>query len=287
MTIITRIQAKRDSMTPTDSEIGAFILEYPDEMLNLSSVELAKKTGCSQSSVVKFSQRLGYSTYQQLKLAVSEANALKRRQPSGMIHGTIEVGDDYSTIRQKLIGSKVLSIDQTAAANSADDFNRAIDCIDGAGRIHLVGVGASSLVARDLSYKLTKLGRNVLHDSDSHIQMAAASTLRAGDLLIAFSDSGNSLETVRIAETARQGGAVVIAITGLQDSALKRIANMCLYTVADEDRARSSSITARDAQLMVIDLLFVLLVQKQPDARNYVRNSEIAASVLKVDPKKA
>lgn len=286
MSVISRIQAKRATMTPTDSEIAAFILKNPDEMLNLSSVALAKRTGCSQSSVVKFSQRLGYSTYQKLKLAVSEANTLGRQSSSAMIHGTIELGDDFSTIRKKLIGSKVLSMDQTAAANSESDFDKAIKSINKAARIHLVGVGASSLVARDLSYKLTKIGRNVLHDSDSHIQMAAASTLGAGDVLIAFSHSGNSLETLRIAETARQSGAMVIAVTGQHDSALKRVANMCLYTVADEDRVRSSAITARDAQLTLIDLLFVLLVQKQPDARNYIQKSEAAASKLKVKPGK-
>lgn len=287
MSVISRIQAKRESMTPTDGEIAAFILENPDEMLNLSSVALAKRTGCSQSSVVKFSQRLGYSTYQKLKLAVSEANTLERQSSSAMIHGTIEVGDNFNTIRKKLIGSKMLSMDQTAAANSESDFDKAIESINKAARIHLVGVGASSLVARDLSYKLTKLGRNVLHDSDSHIQMAAASTLGARDVLIAFSHSGNSLETVRIAETARQSGAMVIAVTGQHASALKRVANMCLYTVADEDRVRSSAITARDAQLTLIDLLFVLLVQKQPDARNYIQKSEAAASKLKVNSSKS
>jgi DNA-binding MurR/RpiR family transcriptional regulator len=75
----------------------------------------------------------------------------------------------------------------------------------------------------------------------------------------------------------------VIAVTGLQDNPLSRVADIRLHTVADEERARSSSITARDAQLTLTDLLFLLLVQRQPDANDYVHNSELAVSVLKSD----
>jgi DNA-binding MurR/RpiR family transcriptional regulator len=244
---------------------------------------LAAEIGRSQSSVVKFSQKLGYASYQELKLAVSEAKAQDWQVPAGVIHGSIEVGDGFPVILKKLIGSKLLSMQQTVAANSERILSRTLDLLDGARRIHLVGVGASSLVARDFSYKLMKLGRNVLHDSDSHIQMANASTLGPDDVLFALSYSGASIETLRIAELASKRGTTVIAVTGLHDNPLSRVADIRLYTLADEERARSSSITARDAQLTLTDLLFILLVQKQPDANDYVHNSEAAVTVLKAE----
>lgn len=282
MSIITKILTKLDTMTPTDGEIGRFIIENPNEMLRLSSAALAAKTGRSQSSVVKFSQKLGYDTYQELKLAVSTANAKEQHIPSGVIHGNIELGDSYQIMSRKLIGSKLFSMEQTISANNEREIHRAVGYLNDANRIHLGAVGASALVARDLSYKLMKLGRHVLHDSDSHIQMANASALTEGDVMLAISHSGRSLETIRIAEMAKERGAVVIAVTGLKDNPLSKISDMVLFTVADEERARSSSITARDAQLIVVDLLFILLVQKQPNASEYVSKSKIAVSVLKV-----
>jgi len=281
MSVLKKINAQLEDMAPADREIGQFILDNPDQMLRLSSAALATETGRSQSSVVKFSQKLGFAGYQELKLAVSEAKAQEWHAPPGMIHGTIEVGDSYLTILQKLIGSKMLSMQQTLAVNSEQEIGRALTALNDARRIHMAGVGASSLVARDFSYKLMKLGRNVLHDSDSHVQMANASTLAKGDVLFALSYSGASIETLRIAELARERGAVVIAVTGLNGGPLLQVANIRLYTVADEERVRSSSITARDAQLMLTDLLFILLVQRQPDANEYVHNSELAVSVLK------
>ncbi|QKC91644.1 MurR/RpiR family transcriptional regulator [Mesorhizobium sp. NZP2234] len=283
MSVLKTINAKLDGMAPGDREIGQYIVDNPDQMLRLSTAALAAKIGRSQSSVVKFSQKLGYASYQELKLAVSEAKAQDWQVPAGVIHGSIEVGDTYPVILRKLIGSKLLSMQQTVAANSERIISRTLELLDGARRIHLVGVGASSLVARDFSYKLMKLGRNVLHDSDSHIQMANAATLGPGDVLFALSYSGASIETLRIAELAHRRGTMVIAVTGLHDNPLSRVADIRLYTIADEERARSSSITARDAQLTLTDLLFILLVQKQPDANDYVHNSEAAVSVLKAE----
>lgn len=283
MSVLKTINAKLDGMAAGDREIGRYIVDNPDQMLRLSTAALAAEIGRSQSSVVKFSQKLGYASYQELKLAVSEAKAQDWQVPAGVIHGSIEVGDTYPVILKKLIGSKLLSMQQTVAANSERIISRTLELLDGARRIHLVGVGASSLVARDFSYKLMKLGRNVLHDSDSHIQMANAATLGPGDVLFALSYSGASIETLRIAELARKRGTTVIAVTGLHDNPLSRVADIRLYTIADEERARSSSITARDAQLTLTDLLFILLVQRQPDANDYVHNSEMAVSVLKAE----
>ncbi len=282
MSVLKKINAQLDVMAPADRQIGQFILDNPDQMLRLSSGALAAETGRSQSSVVKFSQKLGFTGYQELKLAVSEAKAQERHTTApGMIHGSIEVGDSYLTILQKLIGSKMLAMQQTLSVNSEQEIERALTALDDARRIHMAGVGASSLVARDFSYKLMKLGRNVLHDSDSHVQMANVSTLRSGDVLFALSYSGASIETLKIGELARDRGATVIAVTGISGGPLAQVAHIQLLTVADEERVRSSAITARDAQLMLTDLLFILLVQRQTDANDYVHNSELAVSVLK------
>ena len=147
--------------------------------------------------------------------------------------------------------------------------------------MQIVGVGASSLVARDLTYKLQKLGRMVIFDADSHVQVANAATLTAGDLVIALSQSGDSLETRRIAETASKNGAGVLTITGAQPNRLAELADVQLYAVAEEERHRSSAIFSRDAQLALIDLLFIQLVQTSDAAGPLIRAAEEAVSILK------
>ena len=172
MSILKILSAKLESMTQADRQIAQFIIDHPEQMLTLSSAALANVTGRSQSSVVKFSQKLGYAGYQQLKLAVNKAKALEWHAPGGVIHGTIDASDSYITILQKLIGSKLLSMRETLAANNEQTIDLAVDALVNARKIQLAGVGASSLVAKDFSYKLLKLGRMALIDSDSHIQIS-------------------------------------------------------------------------------------------------------------------
>jgi DNA-binding MurR/RpiR family transcriptional regulator len=281
MSILKALSVQLDSLTAADRQIAQFIIDHPNEMLAMSSAALAEATGRSQSSVVKFSQKLGYGGYQQLKLAVNKAKALEWQAPGGVIHGTIDASDSYMTILQKLIGSKLLSMRETLAANNEQTIDRALDALVNARKVQLAGVGASSLVAKDFSYKLLKLGRTALIDSDSHIQISNASALNEADVLLALSHSGQSLEPLRIAEVAKKRGATVISMTGLHPNPLLDLADIHLFTVADEERVRSSAITSRDAQLMLMDMLFILLIRRQVDSHDYIHNSETAVTVLK------
>ena len=282
MSVLKLLAAQMETMTAADRQIAQFIIDHPERMLTLSSAALAAATGRSQSSVVKFSQKLGFPGYQQLKLAVNKAKTLEGHSPAGVIHGTIEAGDTQLTLVQKLIGSKLLAMRETAAANTQERMDAALDALTTARRVQLAGVGASSLVAKDFSFKLLKLGRIVLLDSDTHIQISNAATLGSSDLIFALSHSGRSVETLRVAELARERGARVISVTGPQPNPLRELADIELFTVADEERVRSSAITSRDAQLMLTDMLFLLLLGRQADAHDYIQRSESAVRVLKV-----
>jgi len=281
MSVLRMLSAQMDTMTQADRQIAQFIIDDPERMLTMSSAALAEATGRSQSSVVKFSQKLGYAGYQQLKLAVNKAKAQEWQAPAGIIHGSIDASDSYMTILQKLIGSKLLSMRETAAANEEKTIDDALEALLAARRVQLAGVGASSLVAKDFSYKLLKLGRTVLLDSDTHIQISSASTLGKHDVLLALSHSGRSVETLRIAELAKARGARIVSVTGLHPNPLLQLADIGLYTIADEERVRSSAITSRDAQLMLTDMLFILLLRRQTDAYDYIHRSEEAVTVLK------
>ena len=125
------------------------------------------------------------------------------------------------------------------------------------------------------------MGRVAIHDRDSHVQIANVSAITPEDVLIVISHSGTSRETIEIARVAKSRGARVITMTRPAENPLTALSDFRLYTVADEEKARISSITARDAQLLLVDLLFIQLVQRQPDASEFVRRSREAVKKLK------
>lgn len=281
MSILTTLDARLDSLTTGERQIAEFVLADPERAIRLSSVDLAELAGRSQSGVVKFCQKLGFSGYQDFKLAVSQAAAQGSSLPFGLVQGTIHSSDSFDTTIQKLMGSKLLAMQQTMALNSGPTIDHALDVISTARRIQLVGVGASSLVARDFAYKLQKLDFTVLYEADSHIQIANATILSADDLVIALSYSGASLETLRVAETAKSVDARLISITSVQPNRLASLADISLLITSDEEQARSSAITSRDAQLMLLDLVFILLVQRIPEANDLISAAQKAAAELK------
>lgn len=281
MSILTVIKAHLDTLTAGERQIADTILSDPDTVGRLSSGELAQFAGRSQSSVVKFCQKLGFSGYQELRLEITRA-AATRSAATSPVHGTIEASDDADATSAKLLASKMHAMRETLNVNPRVRLDAARDALNGAVRVQLSGVGASSLVARDFAYKLQKIGIMASFDSDSHIRMAHAATLTQRDAHVSVSQSGTSLETLRIAETAARRGAALVTVTGLQPNPLASLASTALRTVTDEERVRSSAITSRDAQLMVTDLLFLRIVQVRDGAAELISTAAEAVAPLKL-----
>jgi hypothetical protein len=75
MSSLVKIRAERDQMSAIERRIADFILENAHLLRDYSSQQLANSLRISQSSVVKFSQKLGFKGYPDLKVSVSEAVA--------------------------------------------------------------------------------------------------------------------------------------------------------------------------------------------------------------------
>ena len=63
---LPKIRAERDQMSAIERRIADFILDNAQLLRDYSSQQLAAALGVSQSSVVKFSQKLGYRGYPDL-----------------------------------------------------------------------------------------------------------------------------------------------------------------------------------------------------------------------------
>ncbi|NRF31901.1 MurR/RpiR family transcriptional regulator [Vibrio coralliilyticus] len=278
---LARIRALLPQLSPADNKIARYLLEYPQQVKQFSSPELAKAIGVSQSTIVKFSQKIGYSGFSDLKIRLYESELAYQPSSKKAIHGTISRSDNMALVMAKLLSSKQQSLDRTVALNDADTIQQAAGYLHLAGKIQIAGVGASSLVAKDLSYKLTKIGHAVHCEYDAHIQIANAAALSENDVLVALSYSGRSREVMSIAQLARSKGAKVIIISQLAPTPLDRYADIKLMTAADEEQIRSSSITARDSQLLMTDLLFIALTQQEESADQLIEQSKSAVAVLK------
>ncbi|WP_391856339.1 SIS domain-containing protein [Vibrio cidicii] len=273
MSVINKIVARRTQLSQSGRVIGDWIVENAEKAAQLTSQELAEQAKVSQSSIVKFTQRLGFKGYSAFKLALTEEIGRKQAMQTTPLHSDILADDPLAVIAQKLIKAKTDAMFQTTNALSYEACHQAVQWLSEARRVQIVGIGGSALTAKDLSYKLLKLGITTLAEQDSHVQIAVARTLSEQDVQIAISFSGERKEILVAAEAAKEQGAKVIALSSPKKSRLRQIADMTFDTIADETEHRSSAIASRSAQNVITDLLFIILVQLRDESARQMISS--------------
>lgn len=283
MSILQQLLNQRSSLSPNRIKILDYIIENKTSCSELTSQALSEKVQVSQSSIIKFTQQLGYKGFTDFKLAlIKEQNQqTSLLDPHMPIHSKINDQDSILIMAQKLVQEKQQALLNTTNAINHIEFKKIIQLINNAQRVQIMGIGGSALTAKDLSFKLLKIGIIALSEQDSHIQMATANTLKKGDIQILISYSGTRKEIHIAAQTARDKGATVIALTGTKRNALRRIAHYCIDTMADEEKHRSSSISSRTAQNVITDLIFMSLLQKKGNDAKLLMN-DISSTVKKI-----
>jgi DNA-binding MurR/RpiR family transcriptional regulator len=264
-------------LSSSEEKLALYILSSPKALRDLSSQKLASTVGVSQSSVIKFAQKLKYKGYPALKLGILDD--LKNVEADHQkLHGSIAVDDDYETMSAKLLQSKITVLNQTKDLNDRHSLTAAMNLLQQSNRVLITGLGGSALVGKDFSFKLQKLGITAISEIDGHAQLAIASTLNERDVVFALSESGSTREVVNVVNEAVANGTPVISVTKFGDTPVSMHAKVRLYSVAEEAATRISSILARTAQELVIDMLFISLMQNFSNRRAVLEKSRDVVS---------
>ncbi|MBS1203408.1 MAG: transcriptional regulator [Proteobacteria bacterium] len=275
MNCLIRIRQRYPGLAQSDKKLAEFLLEKPDRARHLSSQQLAAEAGVSQSSVVKFAQKMDFKGFPAMKLAISEALASNPNPYSIPVHNKIRGDDPLRVVGEKLINEYQSAMHASLDVNSEEKLLESVCLLRDARRIILTGIGASGLVARNFGWKLMKIGINAVVEQDMHALLATVQAMEPGELLLPVSYTGERREiNMAVDETLRVGGKV-LAITGFTPNALQQRASHCLYTIAEEQATRSAAISSTSAQMMLTDLLFMALVQQDLEhAPERIRHSE-------------
>ncbi|CFB67994.1 TPA: SIS domain-containing protein [Yersinia enterocolitica] len=284
MSILNEITWLLPELAENQKKIAKCILDNPESILSISSSQFAENAGVSQSAIVKFSQKIGMKGFPALKIAISEElsrNNLFKSYPQKALHNSISSEDSLMVMAQKLAHEKTASIMETTRKINFSVFQQVISLINTAQRVQIVGIWGSGLTAKDLSYKLQKIGIMTLVEADLHVQIAAALTLTPKDVQIVLSFTGRRKDMRIAATVAKAQGATVIAITGSKVSPLAKIADYVLESISDENEWRSSSISSRTAQNTLTDLIFLALMQQRKEmAKPLILNASMTINNL-------
>ena len=280
--VLALVRRSLPKLSAAEARVADTILGDPTLVVDLAINDLAKLCRTSLSTVARFAQTLGYSGYRELRVAVARTVTLAQAQQArfGLDSTTIDPEDEPAAIAAKLAAMEIDAIEKTARGIDAESLDRVARAVVAARHIDLFGQAASSLTAQDLQLKLSRIGCSVSHSPDPHLAVTTASLRTAEDVAIGFSHSGETLETVRAIEVARDAGALAVAVTSVADSSLALAADVVLLTHAHESPFRMAAMSSRIAALALVDVLFVRVVQHrgEPVAVSLQLTHDAAAS---------
>ncbi len=261
---ILKIKNLQSSFTDSENKIAKYILEHGIEVCNLTAEELANTTNTSPASIIRFSKKVGYSGFQELKIAIAK-DTEKDNFNENKIYEAITCKDSTTEIIEKIALENIKAIKDTIKLLDKDSIDKATNVMINADKINLFGVGSSSLVAADLQYKLVRINMPAVLHEDYHLQLVSASNMNEKSVAIAISHSGKTKETYKALEIAKKAGAKTISITKFGNNPISDMADINIYTSEIETKLRMGAIASRIAQLTVIDILFVNIIKKNYD----------------------
>ena len=262
--LLGEIRNSLDSFHASELLIAHAVIDDPASCAKMNISQIAAHCDTSVSSVVRFSKAIGYKGYPEFRMAlVGEVSRLNTFDTTMRdLDGGITMEDGPADVIRKIAAADALAIATTAERLNPEIFTRVVDAWEKAPTIATFGLASSGYVAMDLALKLNRLGRASVAWRDAHTALTSISLLKKGDVLVAISHSGTTLDVVDVMNEFKARGVTVILITNGLRSPAASIANLVLFTSARETTFRSGATASRIAQLTVVDCLCVALAQR-------------------------
>lgn len=137
------------------------------------------------------------------------------------------------------------------------------------GHVVVTGVGKAGLVGQKISATLASTGTPSLFLHPTEALHGDLGRIRAGDLVLALSNSGESAETNQLIAPSRRLGVQVIALTGGKSSTLARLAD-CVLDIGEIEEAcplKLAPTASTSAMMAMGDALAMVVSQERSFGR--------------------
>lgn len=250
--LFVRIRFLLPSLPRAEKAIAQALLENPDAITHMTLAEIARESGSSEASIIRFCKRMGYDGYSSLKeefiRTIAEGTEI---QSEG-----INASDSMQTILKKVFQSNVQTLNDTMVL--ADEaYEKALKALINAKSIHFFGAGDAYAVCQLAFMKFIRSGVRCTAYSDSMLQLVAAGNMTKNDVAIAVSYEGRSKNVVEAMRVAKKAGATTISITKMNKSPLLKYTDISLFIAVSDLTIGRDKVTRRVADQFILDALYL------------------------------
>lgn len=268
------IKEQYDNLSAKEKQIADFILEHPRESVNPSIEELAERIGTSESTMVRFARKLGYSGYQRFRIALARETIPSTSQL--FEREVIDAADGFDAVFTSAITSLIETqkiLDRTLIMSVATMMANARN-------VYLMGLGGSNIVAEDALHKLVRTGIICQWAADFHLQLMMASQGSNEDVALLISHTGSGYDSLALAEELKANDVPLVVLTTNARSPLARLADYVLAVKAGSSMTVAESFSARIVDLAIIDLLYLQVMEVLKE-RGIEQLNKMRASIAK------
>jgi DNA-binding MurR/RpiR family transcriptional regulator len=235
------IQARFDECSRSQKDVAQYIVDHLDEAAFQTAEELARRANTSSSTVVRFSQALGFEGFPELQAAAREEyrRVHTKNEPKNGAHAGAGAGVggastplfslDQNEFESALTADH-LNVEETARKVSRSSVEALISGIVSAEKVLVAGTDQMAFFASYLRHLLMLLDLRVdVVASPSQEALSRLGRIDSGTLVIGLSAGRPHPLVVRAMKLARHRKARTAAITDATLSEVAKLAQIKLY----------------------------------------------------------
>ncbi len=207
--VLARVRSRLPEFTGALQRVAENILSDPAGAARATIVELAERSGTSPATITRFCRAMDFEGYADLRLGIAaETGRMTRRAGWTVDIGReIQPTDPLSRVLGQIMAADTQAMNDTAALLDLAEVEKAAAAIAGASRVDIYGASGSALVGGEMQFSLHRIGVAAWAWTDIHNGLASAALLKAGDVALGVSHSGQTRETIEMLAEAGSHGA--------------------------------------------------------------------------------
>ena len=266
--VISQMRSLDGSLPKREQWVADFVLSNLERVAGLTQSEIAEAANVSVATVNRFCQTLGCEGFRDFNIRLAQSVAVSLQY----LGGPSRTNSETDQLVTQVFGALVDSLNLARSQLDSDALERAVSVLADARRLSFIGVGGGSAnVAREGANRFFRLGIPAEAHADGYFQRMLASTLSAGDVIIAISASGQPAELLDSVAIASQYGAKTIGLTKT-GSPLAKAADVAIEIDIPEDQDIYKPSASRLVFIAIVDVLAAGTARRRPErVKEYLR----------------
>lgn len=228
----TQVQLLND----LEREVYDYIMKNPEKVKYLRIRELASEAHVSTSTVLRFCKKMGCSGYTEFKLQLKEHLAHRNQ---------VQVTDD------------IFEVIDFLKKTSSEEFENKLELlakvIFDADHVFLVGSGMSGIVAKYGARYFSSMGKFCLYIDEPHYPTESRFLKNA--LVIVFSVSGESRDTIGHVTRFKEQGCQILSVTNTENCTIAKLSDYNIAYYVTYMRLKDYDVTTQIPTISIVERL--------------------------------